>query len=227
MGLFPGLVFRLVPKCRAAHRIICSFISELDVAPCVGRPVDLVFLLDGSERLGTENFNHVRNFVQAVTDKLVMAKGKNDRKWARLALTEFGKENENQVAFPLTHDPKAIASGLSGLTYMDSSSTVGPAIIHTINDFLGKGTARKTRRGAEVSFVFVTDGVTNSSSLDEAVSAMRREQIVSTVISTGSDVDQEVLTKLAMDDQEAIFKVQKFSDVLQSRMLNRFIRWVC
>lgn len=210
-----------------AQRIICSFISELDVAPCAGRPVDLVFLLDGSERLGTENFNHVRNFVQAVTDKLVMAKGKNDRKWARLALTEFGKENENQVAFHLTHDPKAIASGLSSLTYMDSSSAVGPAIIHTINDLLGKGSTRKTRRGAEVSFVFVTDGVTNSSSLDEAVSAMRREQIVSTVIATGSDTDQEVLTKLAMDDQEAIFKVQKFSDVLQSRMLNRFIRWVC
>ncbi|XP_013872175.1 collagen alpha-2(VI) chain isoform X2 [Austrofundulus limnaeus] len=201
--------------------------TEPDVAPCVGRPVELVFLLDGSERLGEENFNRLRTFVQAVMDRLEMAKGKSDRNWARLALIEFGQENENQVAFPLTHDPKIISSGLTNLTYMDSSSTVGPAIIHAIDYLLGKGSTRKTRRGAEVSFVFVTDGVTGSGGLDEAVSAMRREQIVSTVIATGSDVDQEVLTKLAMDDQEAIFKVQKFSDMLQSRMLNRFIRWVC
>uniref|UniRef100_A0A3Q3AHB2 Collagen alpha-2(VI) chain n=1 Tax=Kryptolebias marmoratus TaxID=37003 RepID=A0A3Q3AHB2_KRYMA len=201
--------------------------TELDVAPCVGRPVDLVILLDGSERLGMENFNQVRNFVESVTHKLAMAKGKNDRNWARLALIQFGKEEENQVAFPLTHDRDAIASGLASLTYLDSSSAVGPAIIYTINNLVGKGSTRKTRRGAEVSFVFVTDGVTNGTILDEAVSAMHREQIVSTVIATGSDVDQEVLTKLAMDNQEAIFKVQKFSDVLQTRMFNRFIRWVC
>ncbi|XP_041857447.1 collagen alpha-2(VI) chain-like isoform X2 [Melanotaenia boesemani] len=201
--------------------------SEPDIAPCVGRPVDLVFLLDGSERLGMENFRYVSEFVQKVADRLVMARTRNDRMRARLALTEFGKENESHVAFPLTHDSAIVANGISRLPYLDSSSAVGPAIIHTINSILGKGSTRKTRRGAEVSFVFITDGVTNSSSLDEAVSAMRREQIVSTVIATGSDVDQDVLTKLAMNDQNAIFKGQTFSDLIRSSLFDRFIRWVC
>lgn len=204
-----------------------SFITEPDVAPCVGRPIDLVFLLDGSERLGMETFEQARHFVRMVAESLTMARTKNDQRRARLALIEFGTENENQVAFPLTHDQKAIASGLSGITYLDASSAVGPAIFKTINDILGKGSTRKTRRGAEVSFVFITDGITNITNLDEAATAMRREQIVTSVVATGSDVDEEVLRKLAMGDQTAIFKGQKFSDLLQPRLFNHFLRWVC
>lgn len=201
--------------------------SEPDVAPCVERPVDLVFLVDGSERLGVENFRNVREFVQKVADRLVLARNKSDRRRARLALMEYGREADNFVAFPLTHDPVTIQNGIAELRYLDSSSSVGPGIIHTINNVLHGGNERQTRRNAEVSFVFITDGVTDTTHLEEAVSAMRREQVVSTVIATGSDVDEEVLTKLAMGDRDAIFKGQTFSDVLRSGTFDRFIRWVC
>lgn len=199
--------------------------SEPDVAPCVQRPVDLVFLLDGSERLGTENFRYVREFLQKAADRLSLAASKTDRMRARLALIEFG--NENLVVFPLTHDPTVIANGIARLRYMDSSSSVGPAIIHTIDTVLGKRNARLTRRNAEVSFVFITDGVTDSKNLDEAVSAMRGSQVVSTVVTTRSDVDQKVLMKLAMDDRDAIFKVKDFADMSQSSLFDRFVQWVC
>ncbi|KAF6714513.1 Collagen alpha-2(VI) chain [Oryzias melastigma] len=201
--------------------------AEQYVAPCVGRPVDLVFLLDGSERLGMDNFQHIREFVQKVADRLVLAKNKNDQMWSRLALIEFGKENELRVAFNLTHNRDVVAAGITALPYLDSSSAVGTAITYTIDNILGKGRSRKTRRGAEISFVFITDGITDSSSLDEAVSAMRREQIISTVIATGSDVDNDILHKLVMNDQEAIFKGEKLSDMLQPSLFDRFIQWVC
>ena len=203
------------------------FFIEPEVAQCVGRPVDLVFLLDGSERLGMENFRQVREFVQKVSERLVLAEGKTDRMRARLALMEFGTENENHMAFPLTHDPAVISDGLARLPYLDSSSTVGPAIIHAIDNILGKGNARKTRRNAEVSFVFITDGVTETNNLEEAVSAMRGAQVVSTVIATGSDVDQQVLMKLAMGDQDSIFQGKDFSDVSKSGLFDRFLQWVC
>ncbi|XP_070771280.1 collagen alpha-2(VI) chain-like isoform X2 [Enoplosus armatus] len=201
--------------------------SEPEVAPCVQRPVDLVFLLDGSERLGMDNFRHVREFVQKVADRLVLARSKTDRMRSRLALIEFGKENENHVAFPLTHNPATIADGIARLPYLDSSSSVGPAIIHTIDNILGNGNSRQTRRNAEVSFVFITDGITESINLEEAVSAMRGAQVVSTVIATGSDIDQEVLTKLALGDQDAIFKGKDLSGLSGSSLFDRFIQWVC
>lgn len=189
--------------------------------------MELVFLVDGSERLGAENFRYAREFVQKVADRLPLARNKSDRRRARLALMEFGKENENVVAFPLTHEPSVINTGILGLQYLDSSSSVGPAIIHTINNILRKGNERQTRRNAEVSFVFITDGVTDTTHLEEAVSAMRREQVVSTVIATGSDVNEEVLTKLAMGDRDAIFKGPTFSDALRPSFFDRFIQWVC
>ncbi|XP_062258332.1 collagen alpha-2(VI) chain-like isoform X1 [Platichthys flesus] len=201
--------------------------SKPEVAQCVGRPVDLVFLLDGSERLGMENFRQVREFVQKVSERVGLAGGKNDRMRARLALMEFGRENENHMAFPLTHDPAVIADGIAHLPYLDSSSTVGPAILHAIDNVLGKGNARKTRRNAEVSFVFITDGVTETKNLEEAVSAMRGAQVVSTVIATGSDVDHKVLMKLAMGDQDAIFRGKDLSEVSKSGSFDRFMQWVC
>lgn len=207
--------------------MFCCVISEPDVAPCLQRPVDLVFLLDGSERLGFNNFKYVREFVQEVSDRLVLARTRTDRMRARMALIEFSVNNETHVAFPLTHDHAAIQDGIARLPYLDSSSSVGPAIIYTIDKILGKGNARKTRRNAEISFVFITDGITDSTNLEEAVSAMRGAQVISTVIATGSDVDQEVLMKLAMDDQEAIFKWKDFSDLTQSSLFDRFIRWIC
>ncbi|XP_031714160.1 collagen alpha-2(VI) chain-like isoform X1 [Anarrhichthys ocellatus] len=200
---------------------------EPAVALCVQRPVDLIFLLDGSERLGLENFRHVREFLQKVADRLTMANNKTDRMRARLALIEFGKATENHVAFALTHNPATITNGIARLPYLDSSSSVGSAILYTIDTILGKGNARQTRRNAEVSFVFITDGITESNDLDEAVSAMRGAQVVSTVIATRSDVDQKVLMKLAMDDKDAIFKGKDLSDLSLSSFFDRFIQWVC
>lgn len=207
--------------------MFCFLISEPEVAPCLQRPVELVFLLDGSERLGLNNFKYVRKFVQEVSDRLVLARTRTDRMRARMALIEFSVNNETHMAFPLTHDRALIQDGIARLPYLDSSSSVGPAIIHTIDKILGKGNARKTRRNAEISFVFITDGITDSTNLEEAVSAMRGAQVVSTVIATGSDVDQEVLMKLAMNDQEAIFKWKDFSDLTQSSLFDRFIQWIC
>ncbi|XP_029385946.1 collagen alpha-2(VI) chain-like isoform X2 [Echeneis naucrates] len=201
--------------------------SAPDVTPCFQRPVDLVFLLDGSERLGDKNFRHVREFLQKVAGTIGLAKGRNDRMRARLALMEYGKENENHIAFQLTHDRALIADGIARLHYLDSSSSVGPAIIYTIDNILGKENSRQTRQNAEISFVFITDGITENKNLEEAVSAMRGAQVVSTVIATGSDVDHGVLTKLAMGDQDAIFKGKDLADLSHSGLFDRFMKWVC
>lgn len=206
---------------------LLTVIPEPDVAKCVQRPVDMVFLLDGSERLGTENFRHVRGFLQKTAETLTLARNKSDRMRARLALLQYGKENENFVAFNLTHDPAIISDGVARMPYLDSSSSVGSAILYAINNLLSIRGTRQTRRNTEISFVFVTDGVTDISSLEEAIATMRRSQVLSTVIATGSDVDQDVLIKLAMGDQGAIFNGKDLSDLSKSGFFQRFIQWVC
>ncbi|KAM6985109.1 collagen alpha-2(VI) chain-like [Aplochiton taeniatus] len=201
--------------------------TEPDVAKCVQRPVDLIFLLDGSERLGTDNFRHVRGFLQRVADSLPLAQDGRDRMRARMALLQYGKADEYHVAFPLTHDQAVISGGLARLPYLDSSSSVGPAIYYALENLLASRGVRQARQNAEVSFVFLTDGVTDSGGLVEAVEAMRRAQVVPTVISAGGDVDEKVLGTLAMGDREAIFTGEDFLELTQSSLFDRFIQWVC
>ncbi|CAL8339658.1 unnamed protein product [Boreogadus saida] len=198
--------------------------SESDVARCAMRPVDIVFLLDGSERLGEDNFRQVRAFLQEVAGTLTLAKGKTDRMRARMALVQFGRDAENHTAFRLTHNPALISDGVARMPYLETASSVTPAILHAINNVLSSGGVRQSRRNSELSFVFLTDGVTDTQNLDEALSAMRRAQVVSTVIATGSDVDQDVLVTLAMGDQEAVFKP---SDLSEPGFFSRFIQWIC
>ncbi|KAJ8410079.1 hypothetical protein AAFF_G00211200 [Aldrovandia affinis] len=188
------------------------------------RPVDLVFLLDGSERIGVENFRRAREFVDTVARRVTLAQSDDDALHTRVALLQYGNENEQHVAFPLTYDLNVVSDSLANMTYMDSSSNVGTAIIYAVNNIVIGGNNRLARRHAELSFVFITDGVTGSKSLKEGVDAMRSSEAVPTVIAMGTDVDEVVLKKLALEDESAIFKGQDFLHLSSPSFFDRFIR---
>lgn len=104
------------------------------MASCVQRPVDVVFLLDGSERMGLENHRRAKEFIENVARRLTLANDETDERNARLALLQYGSPTEQRVEFQLTHDLTVISDSLAGVTYMDSSSALGSAIIHAVNN---------------------------------------------------------------------------------------------
>uniref|UniRef100_A0A3P8QCH1 Collagen alpha-2(VI) chain n=1 Tax=Astatotilapia calliptera TaxID=8154 RepID=A0A3P8QCH1_ASTCA len=201
--------------------------SEPAVAACVQRPVDMVFLLDGSERMGLENHRRAKEFIENVARRLVLATGENDDRNSRLALLQYGSPSEQREEFALTHNLTVISDSLAGVTYMDSSSALGSAIIYAVNNLVFKGNSRLSRRNAEVAFVFITDGITAREQLDEGVSAMKRAEGVPTVIAMGSDTDEEVLKKVALGDTSAIFRGDDYAMLNKPAFFERFIRWIC
>ncbi|XP_037537411.1 collagen alpha-2(VI) chain [Nematolebias whitei] len=110
---------------------------------------------------------------------------------------------------------------------MDSSSALGSAIIYAVNNLVIKENQRLSRRNAEVSFVFITDGITSSEQLDEGVSAMKRAEGVPTLIALGGDTDEEVLHKVSLGDRSAIFRGNDFSMLSKLSFFERFMRWIC
>ncbi|XP_033837757.1 collagen alpha-2(VI) chain isoform X1 [Periophthalmus magnuspinnatus] len=201
--------------------------SEPAVASCVQRPVDIVFLLDGSERMGLENHRQAKEFIENVARRLTLANGPSDEKNARVALLQYGSPTEQRVEFPLTHNLTVIADSLAAVKYMDSSSALGSAIIHAVNNLVLSQRDRVARRNAEVAFVFITDGITSSEQLEEGVSAMRRAEGVPTVIAMGTDTDEEVLRKVALGDMTAIFRGSDYSMLNKPAFFERFFRWIC
>lgn len=109
-------------------------VPEPAVASCVQRPVDVVFMLDGSERMGLENHRRAKEFVENVARRLTLANGPSDERNARVALVQYGSPKEQRVEFPLTHNLTVISDSLAGMSYMDSSSALGNAIIHAVNN---------------------------------------------------------------------------------------------
>uniref|UniRef100_A0AAZ3SFN5 Collagen alpha-2(VI) chain n=1 Tax=Oncorhynchus tshawytscha TaxID=74940 RepID=A0AAZ3SFN5_ONCTS len=201
--------------------------TEPAVASCVQRPVDLVFMLDGSERMGVENHRRAKEFIENVARRLTLANGQSDDRNARVALLQYGGQSEQRVEFSLTHNLTVIADSLAGMSYMDSASSLGSAIIHAVNNLVMSQGSRLARRNAELSFVFITDGITAGDSLEEGVSAMRRAEGIPTVIAMGTDTDQEVLRKVALGDMSAIFRGEDYATLGKPTFLERFIRWVC
>lgn len=210
-------------------QIVCPDLpcqSELAVAQCSQRPVDLVFILDSSERIGAQNFKQAASFVEEVSRQLSLSKKDDDTANARVALLQYGGKNEQAVAFTLTYNLTEISQGLSRLTYFDSSSNIGNAIIYAINNILQDKT-RGARRFAETSFVLITDGVTGDEGLKEAVSAMKKNNVVSTLVSVGTDLDMQVLKQLSLGESAAIFKEKEYARLTENAFLDRFVRWVC
>uniref|UniRef100_A0A8B9IWA0 Collagen alpha-2(VI) chain n=1 Tax=Amazona collaria TaxID=241587 RepID=A0A8B9IWA0_9PSIT len=203
--------------------------TELAVAQCTQRPVDVVFLLDGSERIGEQNFHRAHHFVEEVARQLTLARSSSDSMNARVALLQYGSERDQNVVFPLTYNLTEISNALAQIKYLDSSSNIGSAIIHAINNIVlspGDG-QRLARRNAELSFVFITDGITGSKNLEEAINSMKKQDVMPTVVALGSDVDMDVLLKLGLGDRAAIFREKDYDSLSQPSFFDRFIRWIC
>lgn len=196
------------------------------MAQCTQRPVDIVFLLDGSERLGEQNFHKALRLVEATSRRLTLARGDDDPLNARLALLQFGAAGEQQVVFPLTSNLTLLQDALGAARYLDSASHVGAGIVHAVNHVVQRGRGG-ARRHAELSFVFVTDGVTGNLSLNEALHSMRKENVVPTVVAVGSDVDADVLAKLSLGDAAAVFREKDYDSLVLPGFFDRFIRWLC
>uniref|UniRef100_A0A8V0YNV3 Collagen alpha-2(VI) chain n=1 Tax=Gallus gallus TaxID=9031 RepID=A0A8V0YNV3_CHICK len=213
-------------------QIVCPELpcqTELAVAQCTQRPVDIVFLLDGSERIGEQNFHRAHHFVEQVAQQLTLARRNDDNMNARIALLQYGSEREQNVVFPLTYNLTEISNALAQIKYLDSSSNIGSAIIHAINNIVlspGNG-QRVARRNAELSFVFITDGITGSKNLEEAINSMKKQDVMPTVVALGSDVDMDVLLKLGLGDRAAIFREKDYESLSQPSFFDRFIRWIC
>uniref|UniRef100_A0A671YT06 Collagen alpha-2(VI) chain n=1 Tax=Sparus aurata TaxID=8175 RepID=A0A671YT06_SPAAU len=201
--------------------------SEPAVSSCVQRPVDVVFMLDGSERMGLENHRRAKEFIENIARRLTLANGQTDERNARFALLQYGSPTEQRVEFPLTHNLTVISDSLASVNYMDSSSALGSAIIHAVNNVVILGGRRLARRNAELAFVFITDGITSSEQLEEGVSAMRRAEGVPTVIAIGTDTDEEVLRKVALGDMSAIFRGADYTMLNKAAFFERFVRWIC
>lgn len=86
--------------------------------------------------MGLENHRRAKEFIAQVADRLNLANGRTDESNARLALLQYGSPTEQRVEFQLSHNRTQIIDTLASVNYLDSSSALGSAIIHAVDNMV-------------------------------------------------------------------------------------------
>ncbi|KAG2465053.1 SDHA dehydrogenase, partial [Polypterus senegalus] len=200
------------------EKIVCP---DVQVAPLVLRPVDLLFFVDGSERTGEENFSTLLRFIHRLSQEIRLAQKDDDDKGARIAILQFGGETEQDVLLDLSYNVSRIESLISRAVYRDSSSYLGSAILYATDRMIRNrnGKLKGLRKNAEISFVFLTDGVTNFKNLQEAANSMRNANVVPLAIAVGSNIDKEVLLNLVLNERSSLFHLKDYKDLVSGNFI--------
>ncbi|XP_067094346.1 collagen alpha-2(VI) chain-like [Osmerus mordax] len=188
---------------------------DINVAPLVQRPVDILFFVDGSERTGPGNFRTVLGFINRLAQEIPLSNGDSDAKGARFAVLQIGGEQDPEVLLDFSYSTSSISSLAFQAVYRDSSARLGGAILYAAKNLVVSpgGRFRGVRRNAEISFVFVTDGVVSDRNMVQAVDAMRKANVVSMAIAVGPEVDRARLLQLTLGDTSLIFNLKNFKEM--------------
>ncbi|XP_073443813.1 uncharacterized protein [Dendrobates tinctorius] len=205
---------------------ICK--QSVTLGPLVGRPVDIVFFVDGSERMGSENFVQVLRFIKNIAEELKLAVSDNDSHGARIAVIQYGDENEQKVLVDFSFNLTSIQTLPSTAVYYESSSHIGTGILYAIKNIVQSRSGRHkgARKNAEVSFVFITDGMNSNKNFVQAVNSLKQNGIVTSVIAVGMDINMERLTQLTLKDNAALFRMQTFEQLFTTTFLKHIVQWL-
>ncbi|XP_075684628.1 collagen alpha-2(VI) chain-like [Rhinoderma darwinii] len=206
--------------------LICK--QSVTLGPLIGRPVDIVFFVDGSERMGKENFVQVLRFIKDIAEELKLASNDNDSRGARIAVIQYGGEDQQNVLLDFSFNLTSIQILPSKAVYYESSSHIGMGILYAIKNIVQSQSGRQkgARKNAEVSFVFITDGMNSNKNFAQAVNSLKDNSIVTSAIAVGTDVNMERLTQLTLKDNASLFRLQTFDQLLTTTFLKNIVQWL-
>ncbi|XP_072009107.1 uncharacterized protein [Engystomops pustulosus] len=205
---------------------ICK--QSVTLGPLVGRPVDILFFVDGSERTSKENFMHVLRFIKDIAEELQLAANDNDSHGARIAVIQYGSEKEQNVLLDFSFNLTSIQALPSKAIHYESSSHIGMAILYAIKNIVqnSAGRYKGARKNAEISFVFISDGMNSNKNFDHAVNSLKENNIVTSAIAIGTEVNMERLYQLVLKETTALFRLQTFEQLFITSFLKSVVQWL-
>uniref|UniRef100_A0A672ZRD6 Collagen alpha-1(XXVIII) chain n=1 Tax=Sphaeramia orbicularis TaxID=375764 RepID=A0A672ZRD6_9TELE len=191
---------------------------------CKERPMELVFVIDSSESVGPENFEIIKDFVNALVDRVTVG-----RNATRIGLVLYSLEV--RLVFNLARyvTKQDIKQAIRNIPYMGEGTYTGTAIRKATQDAF-----YSSRLGVSKVAIVITDGQTDKREpvkLDIAVReahAANIEMFALGIVNTSDPTQAEFqreLNLIASDpDSEHMFLIDDFNTLpaLESKLVSQF-----
>lgn len=177
---------------------------------CRQTPLELVFVIDSSESVGPENFNVIKDFVNALIDHTSVS-----RDITRVGVVLYSHINMVVVSLRQEASLDEIKSAVHSMTYLGEGTFTGSAIQQANQVF------KAARPGVRKVSIIITDGQADkrdSVSLESAVTEAQRSNIEMFVIGVVNKSDplykefKKELNFMATDpDSDHLYLIDEFT----------------
>uniref|UniRef100_A0A8C7HJZ1 Collagen alpha-1(XXVIII) chain n=1 Tax=Oncorhynchus kisutch TaxID=8019 RepID=A0A8C7HJZ1_ONCKI len=213
----PGLTGEIGPEGKGlpGPKVSCG-------VKCRESPLELVFVIDSSESVGPDNFNVVKDFVNALVDRASVS-----RETTRVGVVLYSHIDMVVVSLHQQASRDQVKKAVRTMTYLGEGTFTGSAI-HQANQVF-----RAARPGVRKVAIVITDGQADerdSVRLEEAVKEANGSNIETFVIGVVNQSDplyeefKKELHLMASDpDREHVYLIDDFRTLptLESKLLSR------
>lgn len=191
---------------------------------CKERPMELVFVIDSSESVGPENFEIIKDFVNALVDRVTVG-----RNATRIGLVLYSLEVKLVFNLARYVTKQDIKQAIRNIPYMGEGTYTGTAIRKATQDAF-----YSSRVGVSKVAIVITDGQTDKREpvkLDIAVReahAANIEMFALGIVNTSDPTQAEFLRELNLiasdPDSEHMFLIDDFNTLpaLESKLVSQF-----
>uniref|UniRef100_A0A3Q4I2F7 Collagen, type XXVIII, alpha 2b n=1 Tax=Neolamprologus brichardi TaxID=32507 RepID=A0A3Q4I2F7_NEOBR len=172
--VFPDIFCYICP-CRVHLTLLLLFFE------CKERPMELVFVIDSSESVGPENFEIIKDFVNALVDRVTVG-----RNATRIGLVLYSLEVRTVFNLARYITKQDVKNAIRNIPYMGEGTYTGTAIRKATQEVF-----HSSRLGVSKVAIVITDGQTDKRE-PSAISDLRWLQMcsigvpVQCALSTGS-----------------------------------------
>ncbi|KAH9491826.1 hypothetical protein Btru_029845 [Bulinus truncatus] len=177
------------------------------------RPMDMVFVIDGSNSLGEDNFNLILKTVSNAVNSLVI--GPND---TRVGAVVYSKTVTAYI--DLQTDVNAFKRGVLNFEYPDETTATDLGIIRAVNILTSQ------RRNVPMTMIIITDGESdNRLKTKLEADAAKLQGINIWGVGVGKGLDMSELNNLATNGAKQTFFIEDFNQF--SDQLENLTRLAC
>ncbi|CAM4516559.1 unnamed protein product, partial [Lepidochelys olivacea] len=189
---------------KSLHENLTHTVCDEAKPACGNQQADLIFLIDGSEKIPASNFSAMKTFMKEIVDSFIIAQDK-----VQVGVIQYSKDPQKEIYLNEFHSDTAIKEWIDSIVQLKTSTFTGKGL-RFVKSFFETANGGRKKQGVLQSLVVITGGQSNDM-VDEAAIALRNDGIHIFAIGLGSPNSFELL-RIA-GDARRVYVLENFEEL--------------